>query len=470
MRLRPKYILAFLSLSILSGALCSCDKGDSRDVRAFVMMSFGFNNLSGYLSEDISEVQTGYIPGDSKKDNLFFIYSHRLSKGYATPTSPVLFRVYKNRQGAVVRDTLLRLEEGSIPHSAENLARVLNYIKDNYRPSSVGVLMSSHGTGWAPPGYCDSPDSYEKGTSTSSGSSSDQISLFGGNGASNKNDRETPLWTAGESWEEGENIVPYSPTEDFPPVKACAEYGFTPPVKSFAATVTDGKGKEGYQTELKELVRGIPYKLSYLIFDACYMGGVEVAYELRDRCRWIGFSQTEILAYGMVYSEMISQLLEGGTPDVEAVCRSYFEQYNSQSGYMKSATISLVDCSKIYLLARLCREFFSSHEVNINTCNSELLQRYFRDTTDGYKQRWFYDLLSVVKAAGASEEEVEKFEAVLDVCVPYKAATPEFMTGWGGFEINCHSGLSMYLPYTDRDYLNTYYKTLSWNTATDLVK
>ena len=236
----------------------------------------------------------------------------------------MLFRVYKNRQGAVVRDTLLRLEEGSIPHSAENLARVLNYIKDNYRPSSVGVLMSSHGTGWAPPGYCDSPDSYEKGTSTSSGSSSDQISLFGGNGASNKNDRETPLWTAGESWEEGENIVPYSPTEDFPPVKACAEYGFTPPVKSFAATVTDGKGKEGYQTELKELVRGIPYKLSYLIFDACYMGGVEVAYELRDRCRWIGFSQTEILAYGMVYSEMISQLLEGGTPDVEAVCRSYF--------------------------------------------------------------------------------------------------------------------------------------------------
>ncbi len=480
MRLRHKYILAFLSLSILTVGLCSCDKEGSRDVRAFVMMSFGFNNLNSYLSEDISEVQTGYIPGDSKKDNLFFIYSHSLSKGYSTPTSPVLFRVYKDRHGVIVRDTLLTLTAGSIPNSAENMARVLNYIKDNYSPGSVGVLMSSHGTGWAPPGYCDSPDSYEKGTSTSSGSSSDGISLFGGNEAERKtvsgagNGHITGSEAAGENWKEGENIVPYSPSENFPPVKGAAkpysEDSFTPMVKSFAATVTDGKGKEAYQTEMKELAKGIPYKLSYLIFDACYMGGVEVAYELRDRCRWLCFSQTEILAYGMVYSKMISQLLGGGTPDVEAVCRSYFEQYNSQTGYMQSATISLVDCSKIYLLARLCREFFSSYEVNINTCNSELLQRYFRDTTDGHKQRWFYDLLSIVKAAGASEEELETFQAVLDVCVPYKAATPEFMKGWGGFEIDCHSGLSMYLPYTDRNYLNTYYKTLGWNTATDLVK
>ncbi len=469
MRARTNCIITSLwALLLLAGMLSSCSKEASRDRRAHVMMSFGFNNLSSYLTEDISEMESGYIPGDSKKDNLLFVYSHKVKRGYSTPTSPVLFRVYKDRRGSIVRDTLLRLDAGSIPNSAENISRVLNFVRDNYHPGSVGVLMSSHGTGWTPPGYCSSPDSYENSAAngSSGGSTDDGISLWG----TDRSEKENEGNPRESVWEEGDNIVPYSPAENFPPVKGTrAETGLLP-VKSFAATITDNAGKVAYETELKELAKGIPYKLSYIIFDACYMGGVEVAYELRDRCRWLCFSQTEILAYGMVYSEMISQLLGGETPDVEAVCRSYYDQYNAQTGYMQSATISMVDCSKLYLLARLCREFFSSHTININACDSKALQKFFRDTSDGYKQRWFYDLLSIVKASGASEEELQTFNAVLDICVPYKGATPEFMVGYGGFEINCFCGLSMYLPYPDRSYLNTYYKTLGWNTATDLVK
>ncbi len=38
------------------------------------------------------------------------------------------------------------------------------------------------------------------------------------------------------------------------------------------------------------------------------------------------------------------------------------------------------------------------------------------------------------------------------------------------FQIKSFSGLSMYMPYPDRNYLNNYYKELSWNKATGLVK
>ena len=39
-----------------------------------------------------------------------------------------------------------------------------------------------------------------------------------------------------------------------------------------------------------------------------------------------------------------------------------------------------------------------------------------------------------------------------------------------GFDINTFCGLSMYLPADGSAHLDNYYRTLSWNRATGLVK
>ena len=65
---------------------------------------------------------------------------------------------------------------------------------------------------------------------------------------------------------------------------------------------------------------------------ACLLGCVEVAWELRDMCDMIAFSPTEVLAGGFVYETLVKNLMAASKPDLEAVCRDYFEMRDSMDG------------------------------------------------------------------------------------------------------------------------------------------
>ena len=424
-----KYILLASLLTVL---VCSCEKDEvDPNRRALVVMGFGFNNLSSYISEDLGELESGFVPQSSGKDNLLFVMKHTTEGQYSTKTAPVLYRLYKDKKGKVVKEEIFRLEEGALSNSGECIGQILNYIKDHYQFKNCGVVLSSHGTGWTPPGYCSDPSKYENASSAGD---------------------VLKLGRSGKKISGG--IVDYAPITE------------GPAVKSFGGTVTSPNGKEAYETELREFAGGIPFKLDYIIFDACFMGCVEVAYELKDKCRWFAASQTEIMADGMNYRTMANYLLSGKSADLKGFCRSYYDYYEAKSGINRSATISLIDCSRLEGLASVCKEVFSGLSISTETCNSDLLQRFYRSS---YRRihGWFYDLQSILEAAGADDAALAKVENELSKCVIYKAATEQFMND---FYVDCFSGFSMYLPYPERSYLNSYYKELAWNQATGLVR
>ena len=65
------------------------------------------------------------------------------------------------------------------------------------------------------------------------------------------------------------------------------------------------------------------------------------------------------------------------------------------------------------------------------------------------------------------ETGLAEFREALSSCVIYKAATPRFLS----IDINTFSGLSMFLPNADpTEALWDFYRGLSWNQATGLVK
>ena len=203
-------------------------------------------------------------------------------------------------------------------------------------------------------------------------------------------------------------------------------------------------------------------KMEYILFDACLMGGVEVAYEFKDKCRYVGFSQTEVLAEGFNYSRLTSHLLKPETPDPKSVCEDYFIQYDILEGVNRSATISMIDCSQMGDLAQVCSRLFEKYRTEIAGLNPSAIQRYYRSS-----YHWFYDLYDIVDKAGADSDEKAELRKALDKCVVYKAHTPRFMTS---LVIYVYSGLSMYLPCNGSMELDRYYKTLEWNKATSLVK
>lgn len=415
----------------------SSDRGDGyggREVReesrnVLLLYSAGFNSLSGYLEEDIRDLLSGELPSEGRIKDVLLVYSHLPVKksAYAIPSSPVLTRVYKDIYGNVARDTLVVYPSSTYSSSAVQLNEVLTYVRDNFPAKTYGMIFSSHATGYLPAGYYTSPDSYVYAPASS---------------------------TLGTERGRAPRGVPYLEPEHDPAL---------PMVKSVGQDQVGGYGAYlSYEIQIEDFARALPMYMDYILFDACLMGGVEVAYELKDRCGLVGFSQTEVLAEGFDYRSIPNYLLSGQEPDPESVCRDYFEQYDVQSGIYRSATISLVDCRRLEPLAAICADLFEKYRRDMRNLSPFNVQRYYR-----YDYHWFYDLVDILVKAGADPADVEALENAVDDCMIYRAATPEFM---GAFDIDSYSGFSMYLPCHGNSELDKYYRTLKWNIATGLVE
>ena len=416
------------------------DDLDGRDLNeetrnVLLLYSAGFNSISDYLKEDIKDLMKGNIPSGSRMKDVLLVYSHLpvRKNAYSEPNPPVLMRIYKGYGGEVVTDTLVRYPASV--HSADpaQLNAVLRYVRDNFPAKTYGMIFSSHATGYLPTGYYSNPNAYMYAPSSAMMGRQEHQKPYGG--------------------------VPYVEPEHDPSL---------PMVKSVGQDQVGTYGAYlSYEIQIEDFAKALPMYLDYILFDACLMGGVEVAYELAGKCGLVGFSQAEVLAEGFDYKEIPTRLLHGGNPDPQAVCEDYFQQYDIQSGIYRSATISMVDCSKMEPLAEVCRELFEKYREPMRLVDPETIQRFYR-----YDYHWFYDLADIVAKSGATDEELLALNDALEQCVVYKAATPEFM---GSFSIETFSGFSMFFPYTKLGNvhefaLQQYYKTLKWNIATGLVE
>lgn len=218
------------------------------------------------------------------------------------------------------------------------------------------------------------------------------------------------------------------------------------------------------EMDIKDFAAAIPMKMEYIIFDACLVGGIELAYELKDVSSRLVFSSEEILADGMVYTDIVKRLLGNDPSDLEGVALDYFNHYNSLQGTYRSALVSVVDCSGLDGLADACKEIFSRHKGQIPGINPNEVQRL------NFRTYKFYDLRDIVAHLADNEDELAPVDAALEKCIDFKAHTDYTL---GSLKINTFSGLSMYLPgalsESTEEYLSGYYKDFLWNRATGYI-
>lgn len=448
-----KYALALLVFPLMV-SLSSCGRKDDFDLRrhpeeasgtanrgtrtvvehgrrVMLLYSAGLNSLTNYLTEDISDLKEGFIPGSSSDDNILLVFSRTgtyVASG-CQPTSPVLFRMYIDQKGLSVCDTLVTFPVETNAADPATLTEVLEKVRSLFPSSAYGMVFSSHASGWVPPRYYSNPSLYDPEYSES----------------------DAGVWSTSPRRAQAS----FDPNELYPDLPAVKSVG------------QDFLSSGAVEMSLREFADAIPYKLEYILFDACLMGCIETAYELRDKTDIVGFSQAEVLAEGFNYKTLASNLIGGETADPMAVCKDYFDYYDRQSGVQRSATISLIDCTKLEPLADLCKQLFEKYRAKILSIDSSTVQVYFR-----FGRHFFYDLEDILLKAGISTTEQAALETALQDCTIYKAATPSFIkTGLSGFDIFMYSGFSMYLPAAGTTYISNYYKSnLDWNDATLLVK
>lgn len=247
--------------------------------------------------------------------------------------------------------------------------------------------------------------------------------------------------------------------------------GWIPPLASFSSAAQEqisGSGPERtfgldgkVELEIRDLAQAIPYKLSFMLMDACFMGGIETAYEVKDSVGYYIGSPAEILTESFPYHKIMQHIFKS-TPDYAAVCREYYDYYNAKSGSERSATVALMDCSKLAEVAEVAKRVFDQYGERIASLDLSLLQPYFR----GSSSKYFYDLKDLVDAIADASLSAE-FAAALERAVPYKATTPYFIE----LPIRSFCGVSTYVPGNPADTkLADYYKQYKWNQATGMIK
>lgn len=385
----------------------------SEDTRGvFLIYSLGVNNLRNALDEDIDDLCKGYIPSPSRQENVMLVFSHLAKKNTRYESAPpCLFRIYKDGN-QIVRDTLCVWDKAIISENGkqiyqsgcnpEMITEVFELVKDLYPAKHYGALFTSHGTGWVPENYYSNPGKFDT--------------------------------------EVDDNVIEFS----------------TNPMSFGYENITGEYTKK--EIDIDKFAAALPYKLEYIIFDACLMGGIEVAYELKDKCNYLAASPTEILSNGFDYLKIGERLLKNNEYDVYGVCEDYYKYYADQNS---SATISLIDCRKLEALADFCQRTFEKYRNELANIQYYTVQKYFT-----YNYHWFYDLRSYLYKLPLTNNEKMELDEALAECVIYNEATDSFLN----IKINEHCGFSCYIPNHGSNYLNEFYKKLQWNIVTGLVK
>ncbi|WP_407430019.1 clostripain-related cysteine peptidase [Arcticibacter sp.] len=197
----------------------------------------------------------------------------------------------------------------------------------------------------------------------------------------------------------------------------------------------------------------------FIIFEACFMAGIEVAWELKDKADYIVASSAEIASPGFTnsYSTALPLLFEP-VADLTGFVRAIEADYRTRSGDYASLTLSVIQTKGLDALAAALRahllkgenEFAEHGEGRSHAC----IQSFDRGNNSLFFDFGDYFERLVLDA--------HSLQTALSQCVVYKVATPDFMPSYGGFEVKSHSGLTTYIPQEKYPNLNEAYKELKW--------
>ena len=220
-----------------------------------------------------------------------------------------------------------------------------------------------------------------------------------------------------------------------------------------AAARPQAFGKDGAdEMSIPDLSRALPCRFDFIIFDACYMGAVEVAYELRSNADHLIFSPTEVLSAGYPYQDIVGRLFDRQV-DYAGVAHRFFLSYSVLEGALQSASASVVKTAELDGLAASFRKLMAD-TANLLPVSSGEVQRFSAGSHIP-----LFDLGCLVSAISANAEVREEVNKKILGAVIFKEATEKFLDN---FTITDFSGMSIFIPDTLTASHHDFYKTHAW--------
>ena len=214
--------------------------------------------------------------------------------------------------------------------------------------------------------------------------------------------------------------------------------------------------------EIASAIEANDIKLDYLLFDACYMGNIESAYELRNATQYIIGSPCEVMGYGFPYAKVLPYMLCNGETEynLDKVCSEFVEHYRTTSG-IPCGTVALTNCSELEALAQAMKNV---NNAGIRSDFALSNVQYY----DGKAEHSFYDLGDMVEQSCADSAVATAFKTQLDKTVTSRYHTAQFYSAYGSgnkyyHDINYYSGISTSAMV---DHYSTDWQQTAWYKAT----
>lgn len=360
----------------------SCSNGDSPDgpdvpvtpVGQTVFMFFPWSNsLLSDFRRTVEDMQT-VVAQRSMKDERIMVFMATSER------EAVLFEL-KKQNGRCLTDTLRRYSDRPFT-SRQWLTSLFSEVMTLAPASRYGMVVGCHGLAWVPV----------------QGQRNARKRL----GSQERIDEEDNLYKEERIDKEGEpNDLMHFEVQG--PVTTRFIGGTYPETQIETTDLADAMADAGFHTE-------------YILFDACYMSSVEVAYELKDVTHYLIASPTEVISYGFPYITMGKHLL--GTPNYKGIADSFISFYSSYN--LPYGTVAVTDCTQLDALAAIAQQ--------INAAATEQLVPNGVQIMDGYSPTLFYDLGHLMSLKDAGTVLTAAFAEQLEKTVPYKGHTGQYFT------------------------------------------
>lgn len=444
-------ILTAAMMSACSDSDNNSKKNEGQDTtvtyrRSLIVYMAAQNSLgdAGAATLDSAEIVAGVTRMTSTRDNVFLF----IDDG----SNPRIYRYYRaGKTGNVhaYEQKILTWANDANSGDPATLRDVLSYISTNYPSDSYGLVMWSHGNGWIPSTNVQNTLPHN-GTSSATFAAADENfpSAFGvdvGPGGDMEND-------------------------------------------------TDSLGKMGTQMDITDMADAIQQSgvhLDYILFDACLMQCVEVAYELKDVTDYIVASASSTSGYGGYYVNLLPQALmvyPANDYNVTLIASQYYydavQNTNTDAITGQSlrteygncgVAISVIKTSELENLASATGTYLPRYITNRHEANVQNAQAY--STTDLFDMPDFYDMGSAMDLL-LSSDDYESWLQQAEKCIIFHHVSNTYTIG-------AYNGRELYVPLTDTEHVlgvsmfvprrifdgypyspyNTYFQQTAWYAA-----
>ena len=233
-------------------------------------------------------------------------------------------------------------------------------------------------------------------------------------------------------------------------------------------------------SEFKQVLDAAPH-FDFILFDACFMQSIEVAYELRNYTDYYIASPPETPGTGAPYDAILPYMFKKGAAKklAEAYYNVYAELYNperiSDSPWTMGAAICVSETACLETLAAATRAALQTVSVPLDC--ADLRQKAFnydQRSTSSSLYVGYYDLADIMQES-LEEDVYAGWKRAFDDAVTYYTTPTNYSAasdGWfvvGNFSMEGTYGVTHYLPLSPDAAACEPYHTLEWYNAAGIA-